>query len=118
MFMTSRLFETFSEMIEKVPTKAIIRAADAERRMVESDLEMKRTPINEETLSVLGFCNFLIDAAQGIQFVVPPWPIEHCAFYRRVVQKLVEAGELPSDVKEQFDITFSQALFRALSSRD
>lgn len=103
-------------MLERVPTKAIIRAADAERRMVESDLEMKRTPVNEESLSILGFCNFLINATQGIQCVIPAWPIEHCVFYRRVVQKLVEAGELPPDVKEQFDVTFSRALFHALSS--
>jgi hypothetical protein len=116
--MTSRQIEMFSEMLESLPVKAVIHAAAVQRRMVQTDLEMKRTSVNKESLSILGFCTFLIDAAQGIQSVIPAWPIEHCAFYRHVVQKLVEAGELPPRVKEQFDFTFSRALFQALSSPD
>jgi hypothetical protein len=114
--MTSCLFDNFSEMLETIPAKAIIPAADAERRMVEDDLITKQTVPDQESLSVLEFCTFLIHAARGIQSSIPTWPIEHCAFYRRVVQKLVDAGELPPRFKEQFDVTFSKALFCALNS--
>jgi hypothetical protein len=105
--MTSRLYDTFRELLETLPVKAIIRAADAERRMVEDDLEKKRTPVDEESLSVLEFCNFLIDAAHGWRSSLPIWPSEHCAFYRRVVQRLVEAGELPPNIAEQIENTSS-----------
>jgi hypothetical protein len=101
--MSSRLFDTFCELLETLPVKAVVRAADAERRMVQNDLEMKRTELDEESLSVLEFCNFLIDAAHGLQFSLPIWPIEHSAFYRRVVRRLVDAGELPPAVRDQFE---------------
>ncbi len=113
--MSSRLFEPFRDLLETIPVKAIIRAADAERRMVQDDLAKKRTSLDEESISILEFCNFLIDAAHGIQLSLPLWPTEHCAFYRTVVQRLVEAGELPASVKEQFEQT-SQTL-HALSIR-
>ncbi len=114
--MNSRLFEAFCEMLDRVPVKAIVRAAEAERRMVEDDLAKKRTEPDRDTTSVLAFCNFLIDAARGIHCSFPVWPIEHCAYYRKVVQRLVEAGELPADVKRKFDLWFSQALIRALAT--
>jgi hypothetical protein len=114
--MHSYLFDSFARMIESVPPKAVIRAAEAERRMVEDDLESQRAVPDEEATSVLGFCNFLTAAARGVLVVLPIAPIEHCAFYRKVVQRLVEAGELPFTVKDQFDRTFSRVLFKALTT--
>jgi len=114
--MNSRLFEAFCEMLDRVPAKAIVRAAEAERRMVEDDIAAKRTEADRDATSVLTFCNFLINAARGIQCAFPLWPIEHCAYYRKVVQRLVEAGELPEGIKVKFDISFSQALVRALAT--
>jgi hypothetical protein len=112
--MYSYLFDSFARMIESVPAKAVIRAAEAEQRMVEDDLESRRTVPNEEAISVLGFCHFLTAAARGVLVALPIAPIEHCAFYRKIVQRLVEAGELPFTVKDQFDRTFSRVLFNAL----
>ncbi|HLP78848.1 MAG TPA: hypothetical protein VK327_18245 [Candidatus Paceibacterota bacterium] len=103
--MSSRLFETFCELLETLPVKAVIRAADAERRMVQNDLDFKRLPPDQDSLSVLGFCNFLVNTAQGIQLSLPIWPTEHCEFYRRIVRKLVDAGELPPAVENRFDRT-------------
>ncbi len=114
--MNSRLFESFCEMIESIPVKAVMRAAEAERRMVEDDLERKRIPPCEEAHSILSFCEFLGDAAQGHGASFPLLPIEHCAFYRKIVRKLVEAGELPFQVSDQVDHTFSTVLFRTLTS--
>src|SRR5262249_31107291 len=114
--MYAYLFDTFSRMIESIPVRAVIRAAEAEGRMVEDDLEKHRVPPDEETISVLGFCNFLAASARGFLVPLPASPIEHCAFYRKIVKRLVEAGELPFAVKDQIDRTFSRVLFKALTA--
>lgn len=97
------MFETFCDLLETVPVKAIVRAADAERRMLQDDLAAKRTPLDEESMSVLEFCNFLIDAAHGLPFLPPVWPTDHSAFYQRIIQRLIDAGGLPAEVKIQLN---------------
>jgi hypothetical protein len=69
--MTSRFFELFCEMLDGIPAKAVIPAAAAERRMVEDDLAQKRAVPDEETTSVLSFCDFLSAAASGLQVSFP-----------------------------------------------
>jgi hypothetical protein len=103
------LFESFREMLESIPIKAVLRAADAERKMVEDDLDKKRTEPDEYVTSVLGFCNFLLLAVGGIYAAIPGLPAEHRAFYSKMVQRLVEAGELPSETKSHLDEIFSTA---------
>ena len=104
------LFESFCEMLESIPIKAVLRAADAERRMVEDDIQKQRTEPDEYVISVLGFCNFLTLAVRGIYASIPALPIEHRAFYRNIVQQLVDAGELPSEIRGHFDKLFSPAV--------
>jgi hypothetical protein len=116
--MSCGLFETFCEMLESIPIKAVVRAADAERKMVQDDLEKKRTVPDTNVDSVLGFCNFLTAAVTGIHVALPVFPVEHCAFYRKIVQRLVEAGELPVEIVGEFERIFSRALWRALSADD
>lgn len=89
-------------MLEGIPIKAVIRAADAERKMVEDDLEKKRAEPDEYVLSVLGFCNFLTLAVRGIPASLPVLPFEHRPFYRDIVHKLVDAGELPREIESRF----------------
>jgi len=43
-------------------------------------------------------------------------PLQHMAFYREVVVRLIEAGELPSKAKSQFDRTFSAGFLKALAN--
>ena len=105
-------------MLESVPIKAVVRAADAERKMVEDDLDKKRTVPDLYVDSILGFCNFLTSAVAGIHVVLPAFPVEHCAFYRKIVQRLVDAGELPAEIVGKFEPVFSQALSRALTTDD
>jgi hypothetical protein len=103
------LFESFCDMLESIPVKAVVRAADAERRMVENDLECKRTEPDECVTSVLSFCNFLNLAVAGIYASVPALPFEHRTFYSKVVLRLVEAGELPSEIRNHLEEIFSTA---------
>ncbi len=101
--MSSRLYETFCDLLESLPVKAIVRAADAERRMVQNDLRMRRISLDDYCVSVLEFCNFVVDSARGWKFSQPLWPAEHSEFYRGVVRRLVEAGELPAEVLERLE---------------
>jgi len=100
------LFESFCEMLESIPTKAVLRAAEAERKMVEDDLDHKRTERDPYVISVLSFCNFLSLAVCGVHASMAALPIEHRMFYGKVVQRLVDAGELPSDSTEHFNSSF------------
>jgi hypothetical protein len=108
-FMNWGLFESFCEMLDSIPIKAVLRAVDAERRMVEDDLVKKRTEIDEYVVSVLGFCNFITLAVSGIYASIPILPFEHRAFYGVVVQRLVAAGELPSEIIGHFERIFANA---------
>jgi hypothetical protein len=110
------LFESFCEMLEGIPIKAVIRAADAERRMVEEDLKKKRADPDECVVSVLGFCNFLTLAVRGIYASLASLPAEHRAFYARIVQQLADAGELPAEIKGHFGQIFSTGKSDALRS--
>ncbi len=97
------LFESFRKMLDSIPTKAVLRAVEAERKMVKDDLENKRTECDPYVISVLGFCNFLTLAVCGIHPSMAGLPVEHRAYYGRVVQRLVDAGELPSTTAEHFN---------------
>jgi len=103
------LFESFCKMLDSIPIKAVLRAVDAERKMVEDDLDKKRTDRDEYVTSVLGFCNFLMLAVCGIYDTITALPPEHRAFYGKIVQRLVDAGELPPEITEHFDKIFSPA---------
>jgi len=103
------LFESFCEMLDSIPTKAVIRAVEAERRMVEDDLEHKRTVRDPYVISVLSFCDFLALAVCGIYASMAVLPAEHRMFYGKVVQKLVDAGELPLGTTERFNNSFAPA---------
>jgi hypothetical protein len=101
------LFESFCEMLESIPIKAVLRAADAERRMVEDDLDKKRTEPDENVTSVLGFCNFITLAVRGIYASTTAVPSDHQVFYRKIIHQLVDAGELPPEIEGHFEIIFS-----------
>jgi len=103
------LFESFCEMLESIPIKAVLRAVAAERKMVEDDLDKKRTEPDEYVTSVLGFCNFLMLAVCGVYGSITSVPSEHRAFYSKIVRQLVDAGELPSDIIAHFDKIFVPA---------
>jgi hypothetical protein len=102
-------------MLENIPVKAVMKAAQAERRMLEDDLANKRISADVDAHSILDFCSFLDAAARGERANFPSLPIEHCPFYRSVVERLVDAGELPFSVQEEVDHSFSKVLFQALT---
>src|ERR1700689_2723807 len=104
--MKSRLFGSFSSMIASIPVNGIPGALELEHRMLEDDLLYKRIPNTQEVASVLSFCQFIGAFADGDNIFSVELPNDHVAFYREVVIRLIEAGELPTNAKERFDRTF------------
>jgi len=104
--MSSRFFRLFCEMIDKTPVQAVVPLAKAEYRMMEDDLAQKRLPDDDDTHSILGFCGFLLAAGCATGMACMVLPLEHFAFYRNTVERLVAAGELPYDAKDRFDSNF------------
>jgi hypothetical protein len=103
-------------MIEDLPAKAILRAAEIERCMLEDDMSSKRISLTSGEYSVLDFCHFLEEALLGADSVPSAMRVEHTAFYRKIVESLVEAGELPPYALAQFDATFSSSFLKALAT--
>jgi hypothetical protein len=114
--MRVHLFETFSEMIEKLPAKGVFTAARLQRQMLSDDLARKRTLPIGEVRSILAFCDFLENAFDGYDMPPVAVPMEHFGFYRKTVKRLVESGELPFQANELFDATFSAAFLKSLKA--
>ena len=104
--MNSRLFETFRETIDSLPTEVVLKAVTVEWRKLEEDLAQGRTKSNEETDSILTFCRFLVGSACGALAWPRTIPIEHWTFYVKTVGRLVAAEELPRNVKDDIEAAF------------
>lgn len=103
-------FDKFARMIDGIPAKGVPRAVERQCQMVEDDLAHKRTLPLKEADSILSFHRFLKAVAGGAQVSSTALPANHIVFYRETVERLVEAGELPSSAEERFDAAFSVAL--------
>src|SRR5271155_1147770 len=105
-YMKTHLFEAFVSMIESLPTNAILLVAELQGQMIKDDLSQRRVLPMEEAVSVLNFCRFLHAVACGSGIFPTVMPLQHLASYRKTVNRLMEAGELPLNAGEQFDRTF------------
>ena len=106
----SSLFQSFCEMLDGLPAAAVKKAVTTERRMLEEDTVTGREECVGEATSILTFCRFLESCNTDTLTVFPDFPLEHCAFYGKIIHKLVEAGELPRAVADQFDAKFGRVL--------
>jgi hypothetical protein len=103
-------------MVEGLPAKAIFRATEMERRMLEDDISSKRIPLTSGEFSVLDFCHFLEAVRLGVDTIPSAMRVEQTAFYRKIVERLVEVEELPPYAIAQFDATFSSSFLKALAT--
>jgi hypothetical protein len=108
-----QLFEKFAEMVEKLPTRAIVKAVQLERQMLETDLAQKRTVPMADARSIMAFFDFLQHGPSITRVSKISIPIQHLGFYRSTVKRLVENGELPYQAGEVFDHSFSSAMLTA-----
>ena len=104
--MTSHLFESFAQMICDIPTKGMLKAIELERQMLKNDLLYKRTA-DKEAASIFNFCEF-IKAVEDQDCLAPVvLPADHVVGYRKILNRLIEAGELPVVAQKQFELTFA-----------
>jgi hypothetical protein len=113
--MKTRFFELFTGMLEGLPAKGILRFVEREQGMLDEDLILKRVPQNREITSVLSFCHFLRAAACGGNFYSVELPADHVAIYRKIVVRMIQAGELTGNAKDKFDQFFCREFFKRIS---
>jgi hypothetical protein len=104
-----RPFETFREMVEGLPSKAVLKAVALERRMLEEDLALGRIFPSKETSSILDFCSFLDAVVRGRLVLPSALPMEHWEFDGKTMERLATAGEFPGRKTTDFEAAFVTA---------
>jgi hypothetical protein len=114
-FMRTHLFEAFAEMVDGLPDEGILKAIELERQMLKDDLLYKRVS-DEEVASIFIFCEFIKTVVEEDAMIPTELPTDQIACFRKIVMRLIRAGELPFTAREQFDLTFSSSFLTALAS--
>ncbi len=113
--MNHRPFEMFCEMIDGLPPEAVLKAAAVELGLLNGDLASGRTVPSQDTTLIRTFCRFLEGATHGRLVLPPTMPMTYWIFYERTVERLVAAGELPRNAKEDFEAANHAAFFRIMA---
>lgn len=102
-----QIFRIFSKVIRNLPVPAILRALDAECRMLQDDIEHYRSSLTEDVLSIFSFKGFVEMAKRdNVMRCSLDMPPDHVEFYKETVVRLVQAGELNPTAMDQFDYAF------------
>jgi len=107
-----QLFSTFSETIAEMPPQVILKTLELQRKMLETDVALKRTLPMNEVSSILSFCRFMEIVRQGGECVPIAVPEKHFDFYRETVERLVRANILTRQATDQFDLVFCKSALR------
>ena len=81
----------------------------AKCKTIENDLAKGRVQPSDDSYSILSFCRFLEAALNGEVPSTSAVPKSHWDFYRKTVQLLADSGELPFDIEDLSDASFSEA---------
>jgi hypothetical protein len=113
--MGTRIHRLFAEMVDLVPSGALLLAIKLEQGMLEDDLIHCRIPKSREVVSILNFCSFIEAAAKGREFPKIVLPLTDIVFYRNIIRRLVDSGELPPTVKSKFDFSFYLSFWEGIA---
>jgi hypothetical protein len=110
------LFDSFADMIEVIPARAVLRTLERERRMLQEDLALQRPVPVGQAMSILSFCNFAEAVGRGLPAPGPATVIAAAEvdFYRKTVARLAASGELPANAMLEFDQAFAEDHLQAL----
>jgi hypothetical protein len=114
--MGAHLFGPFSKMIDGIPVGAIVAVAERQSEVLAEDLARGRAWLGGEAHSILSFCRFLKAVRSGKEISPVSLPLTDTAFYRKTTERLVAAGKLPSDARDEFEQVFSVPTLKSLSS--
>jgi len=110
------LFQSFLEMADHLPAKAIRRTLDRESRMVEEDLLRERVLSWSDGFSIMVFHRFIEAVVVHHTLMPVALPLEHVSGYRGLVKKLVAAHELPFYAVKEFDEVFCNGALQTLAA--
>jgi hypothetical protein len=111
------MFELFAETVDGMPPKALLRLLKRESETLKDALRHKRIQETQEVGSILSFCQFMDTVAEEkMVFPVAELPVRHIGFYRKIVMRLIDAGEIPESAKAKFDAAFSLGFLRSLAN--
>lgn len=98
------IFDEFARMFEDLPANAILKALELDSKMLEYDWENYRLYLPEDAYSIFCFRRFIRSARLGKSAPrCMPLPAKHVKFYRQVVDRLIQAKELPKSALKQFE---------------
>ena len=103
-------------MIDGVPAGAIVAVAERQGQVLADDLARGRARLDGEARSILSFCRFLKAVRSGDEISPVGLPLDDTAFYRKTTERLVAAGELPPNARDQFDQVFTVPALKLLGS--
>ncbi len=103
-------------MIDGIPVGAIVAVAERQSEVLAEDLARGRAWLGGEAHSILSFCRFLKAVRSGKEISPVSLPLTDTAFYRKTTERLVAAGKLPSDARDEFEQVFSVPTLKSLSS--
>jgi len=99
------LLDALAGLVEAMPARSILRTLQRECRLLEADLAGKGSVPSGQAISILLFVRF-VEAARkemSVQFFYADLPARHLKFYRKTVERLVSAGELPVRAMTAFE---------------
>jgi hypothetical protein len=99
------LLDSLADLIEATPVRSIILTFQRECRRLEESLACQHSVPLSQAIPILIFFRFVEAARKGtsVQFFAANFPARHLELYRKVVERLVAAGELPVKAMTAFE---------------
>ena len=118
--MRLNLLNHLASTLETLPVRAILKTLELESHMLREDLLKGRAVSVSEAQSILEFYEFIRSVKEGspVRKTVFASPIHHVAFYRKTIDRLVEAQELPVAAKTQFEVAFVERSLTSIKTRE
>lgn len=111
------MFTLFAETLDGMPPPAVRYFIGRIHATFDDALLYKRIDETRDVHSILCFCQFTDSVFENdVIFPIDGLPVEHVAFYRTVVTRLIEAGEISATAKVKFDAAFSSGFLKSLAS--
>lgn len=95
-------------MVGRLPAAVVPKTLELERRMLEEDVEKKRTLPMDDVRSILSFCRFIEASLRGGECLPIVVPADHLEFYRETLERLIQNNVLSADARTYFDRGFSK----------
>ena len=102
------IFGIFSRMLSNMPAHGVLRALEAECKMMEADLKRYHENLREDVRSILCFGQFIrMVNTHKVERLSMFLPFDHVEFYKETIIRLIQAQELPPSSMDDFDFAFS-----------